>query len=164
MGCGGADATGAIEIRRPASGNALSWRRPGGGRGWVRAWRAGGCPRGNGHRGVGALCPGACRRTNSTLPRTIARHAGRGDDPGAVPRQEYLSLRGGVVGDQLPRLDASVIPVTRGDTLILASDGVRGDFVGSLRLGESPQRVADRILAEFAPGTDDALVLVARYG
>jgi len=29
-------------------------------------------------------------------------------DPGAVPRQEYLSLRGGVVGDQLPRLDASV--------------------------------------------------------
>lgn len=85
-------------------------------------------------------------------------------DPGAVPRQEYLSLRGGVVGDQLPRLDASVIPVTRGDTLILASDGVRRDFIGSLRLGESPQRVADRILAEFAPGTDDALVLVARYG
>ena len=85
-------------------------------------------------------------------------------DPGAVPRQEYLSLRGGVVGDQLPRLDASVIPVTRGDTLILASDGVRGDFVKSLRLGESPQRVADRILAEFAPRTDDALVLVARYG
>ena len=72
-------------------------------------------------------------------------------DPGAVPRQEYLSLRGGVVGDQLPRLDASVIPVTRGDTLILASDGVRRDFIGSLRLGESPQRVADRILAEFAP-------------
>src|SRR2546427_6498172 len=85
-------------------------------------------------------------------------------DPGAVPRQEYLSLRGGVVGDQLPRLDASVIPVTRGDTLILASDGVRRDFIGSLRLGESPQRVADRILAEVAPGTDDALGLVARYG
>ena len=56
------------------------------------------------------------------------------------------------------------IPVARGDTLILASDGVRGDFVKSLRLGESPQRVADRILAEFAPRTDDALVLVARYG
>ncbi len=85
-------------------------------------------------------------------------------DPYVVPRQEYLSLRGGVVGDQLPRLDASVIPVTRGDTLILASDGVRSDFVKSLRLGESPQRLADRILAEFASRTDDALVLVARYG
>jgi phosphoserine phosphatase RsbX len=84
--------------------------------------------------------------------------------PNGVPRKEYLSLRGGVVGDQLPRLDASVIPVTRGDTLILASDGIRSDFIGSLRLGESPQRVADRILAEFAPRTDDALVLVARYG
>ena len=62
-------------------------------------------------------------------------------DPNGVPRQEYLSLRGGVVGDQLPRLDASVIPVARGDTLILASDGVRRDFIGSLRLGESPQRL-----------------------
>src|SRR5437879_12594204 len=83
-------------------------------------------------------------------------------DPNGVPRQEYLSLRGGVVGDQLPRLDASVIPATRGDTLILASDGVRRDFIGSLRLGEAPQRVADRIPAEFAPGTGDAPVSVAR--
>lgn len=85
-------------------------------------------------------------------------------DPNAVPRQEFLSLRGGVVGDQLPRLDASVISVTCGDTLILASDGVHSDFAKGLRLGESPQRSADRILAEFARRTDDAVVLVARYG
>lgn len=76
--------------------------------------------------------------------------------------QELLPLRGGVIGDQLPPLLASIVPVTRGDVLILATDGIRAGFADELKAG-SVQATADAVLARFARGTDDALVLVARY-
>ena len=38
---------------------------------------------------------------------------------------ETLLLRGGVVGDHLPQLQAAVLPVARGDLLVFATDGVR---------------------------------------
>lgn len=76
--------------------------------------------------------------------------------------QEVLPLRGGVVGDQLPALMASIVPVARGDTLIFATDGIRLGFADGLK-AESVQATADTVLARFARGTDDALVLVARY-
>jgi negative regulator of sigma-B (phosphoserine phosphatase) len=76
--------------------------------------------------------------------------------------QEVLLLRGGVVGGQLPPLQAAVLPVSRGDTLIFVTDGMRSEFVESLSFLESPQRAADRILQRYHTGTDDALVLVAR--
>jgi hypothetical protein len=76
--------------------------------------------------------------------------------------QEVLLLRGGVVGGQLPPLQAAVLPVARGDSLIFATDGVRSEFVESLSRLESPQRTADRILQRYQSGADDALVLVAR--
>jgi len=76
--------------------------------------------------------------------------------------QERLLLRGGVVGSQLPSLQAAVLPVARGDTLIFATDGVRGEFVEGLLGLENPQRAADRILELYQSGNDDALVLVAR--
>jgi phosphoserine phosphatase RsbX len=76
--------------------------------------------------------------------------------------QEVLPLRGGVVGDQLPPLMASIVPVSRGDTLIFATDGIRLGFADGLK-ADSAQATADAVLARFARGTDDALVLVARY-
>jgi hypothetical protein len=76
--------------------------------------------------------------------------------------QEVLLLRAGVVGDQLPALHATVLPVSQGDTLFLATDGIRGNFFESLSCREAPQRAADRILDQYGSGTDDALVLVAR--
>jgi phosphoserine phosphatase RsbX len=76
--------------------------------------------------------------------------------------QEALLLRAGVVGSQLPALQATVLPIERGDTLFFATDGVRSDFSLSLSARENPQRAADRILAKYHSGTDDALVLVAR--
>jgi negative regulator of sigma-B (phosphoserine phosphatase) len=76
--------------------------------------------------------------------------------------QEMLLLRGGVVGSQLPPLQAAVLPVTPGDTLLFVTDGVRGEFIESLSALESPQRAADRILERYRSGKDDALVLVAR--
>jgi phosphoserine phosphatase RsbX len=76
--------------------------------------------------------------------------------------QEMLLLRGGVVGSQLPPLQASVLPIAQGDTLLFATDGVRGEFIESLSALEGPQRAADRILERYHTGKDDALVLVAR--
>ncbi len=86
-----------------------------------------------------------------------------GADAGGRPRREVLLLRGGVVGGQLPPLHASLVPVMRGDTLIFATDGVRSGFPDDLVLADPPQQMADRILARHGKGTDDALVLVARY-
>ena len=81
----------------------------------------------------------------------------------ARPARESLLLRGGVVGYQLPPLRTSVLPVTRGDTLIFATDGIRDGFAEGLPLSDPPQHIADRILVQHGKGTDDALVLVARY-
>lgn len=76
--------------------------------------------------------------------------------------QESLLLRGGVVGSQLPALQATVLPIARGDTLFFATDGVRSDFSVCLSARENPQRAADRILEQYRSGNDDALVLVSR--
>ena len=76
--------------------------------------------------------------------------------------REVLLLRGGVVGSQLPALQAAVLPIANGDTLVFATDGIRGEFLESLSALESPQRAADRILKQHGRGIDDALVLVVR--
>jgi len=84
-------------------------------------------------------------------------------DPDARPTSESLLLRGGVIGRQLPPLRASIIPVMRGDTLLFYTDGVRPPSLEELALGSPPQQIADRILADYAKGTDDALVVVTRF-
>jgi hypothetical protein len=76
--------------------------------------------------------------------------------------KESLLLRAGVVGSQLPALQAAVLPIVGGDTLFFVTDGVRGDFSVALSARENPQRAADRILEQYRSGNDDALVLVAR--
>ncbi len=78
--------------------------------------------------------------------------------------RETLVQMPGVLGDRLPRLIPSVLKVSPGDILILATDGVRVAFAEGASLRESPQHIADSILARYAKGTDDALVVVARYG
>jgi phosphoserine phosphatase RsbX len=82
----------------------------------------------------------------------------------STPSREFLLLRGGVVGVHMPALTATIVPVVPGDTLILATDGVRSEFVDEVRTHrDGPQALADRILERFGRGTDDALVLVARF-
>jgi phosphoserine phosphatase RsbX len=76
--------------------------------------------------------------------------------------QEVLLLRGGVVGSQLPALQAAVLPITKGDTLIFVTDGIQAEFTEGLSALESPQRAAEKILKRHGRGNDDALVLVAR--
>jgi phosphoserine phosphatase RsbX len=73
--------------------------------------------------------------------------------------------RGGIVGSRSghPPVRPWVIPIQPHDILVLATDGLHADF------GEDivPQRDADatakRLLERYGKGTDDALVLIARY-
>ena len=96
--------------------------------------------------------------------------AGVGNVEGVLRRagtnvsDETLLLRGGIVGIQLPPLFASIIPVMPGDTLIFVTDGITPGFAEKLNLRDSPQELADCILTQHGKGTDDALVLIARYG
>ena len=76
---------------------------------------------------------------------------------------ESLLVQGGLVGDRLPALRATLFPVTKGDVLIFATDGVHPDFAHHLAPAEDPRQMAEQILTRYNRGTDDALVLVARY-
>jgi serine phosphatase RsbU (regulator of sigma subunit) len=77
--------------------------------------------------------------------------------------REAIVMRGGVIGARLPPLQATVVPVSRDDMLVFATDGVRSGFVERVDPAEAPQRLAERLLTGFAKGNDDALVLAARY-
>lgn len=76
---------------------------------------------------------------------------------------ESIMQRGGVVGHKLPPLQATLTTVDAGDTLVLSTDGIQTGFARHLSLSFRPQQVADHILTHYRKGTDDALVLVARY-
>lgn len=86
-------------------------------------------------------------------------------------RRKTLLLRGGVVGQTLPTLQPAEVTLRPDDVLVLATDGIRSAFVSprdpilGLPLDGpqgTPERIAARILAAHARGTDDALVFVAR--
>ena len=84
-------------------------------------------------------------------------------DSSELRERESLLMRAGVVGGRLPSLQASVIPVAYGDVLIFATDGVADGFYNDVTVTDSPQKIADRIIEGRSKGTDDALVLVARF-
>lgn len=84
-------------------------------------------------------------------------------DPNCKPMRESLLLRSGVVGSQLPPLHGSILSLGEGDTIILATDGIRVDFAEGVDARRAPPQIAAEILSRHAKGNDDALVLVARY-
>jgi serine/threonine protein phosphatase PrpC len=83
-------------------------------------------------------------------------------DPRSSHRRTLLS-QAGIVGAQFPSLAASAVPLTPGDLLILATDGIRSDAGWQMVITDPPQKIADGILARYSKETDDALVLVSRY-
>jgi serine phosphatase RsbU (regulator of sigma subunit) len=86
----------------------------------------------------------------------------RRSDDGEVDRQSVVP-HPGIVGYRLPLLRPATLPVRRGDVLILATDGIPGDFADPEDLSGTPKEIAERILEEQGKDTDDALVVVARY-
>ncbi len=83
--------------------------------------------------------------------------------PGRKPARESLLLSCGVVGGQLPPLRAAALEITRGDTLVLATDGIQRGFEDNMVLLKGPQETAQDILERDGLATDDALVLVATF-
>jgi negative regulator of sigma-B (phosphoserine phosphatase) len=84
-----------------------------------------------------------------------------GGPAGAPP--ERLRPRRGVVGYQLPALRADVLTVGAGDTLLLATDGIRSEFADEAPPDATPQQVAEYLLERHGKDSDDALVLVVRF-
>ncbi len=84
-------------------------------------------------------------------------------DPASRPPYEFILTRAGVVGYQLPQPHAEILSLGPGDLLLLATDGLQGDFGQALNRTRAPQAMADSILTRCRKGTDDALILVARY-
>jgi len=76
---------------------------------------------------------------------------------------DKLLLRSGVVGIHLPILRAGELAVRSGDILTMVTDGVSAEGPLRVSMNGHVESMADRILAEACKGTDDALVLVARY-
>ena len=79
------------------------------------------------------------------------------------PQRESLLIRPGVLGGRLPALHAAMMPIMAGDTVAFATDGIVGGLAEKVNSRDSPMEIAAGILAHHAKGTDDALVLVARY-
>ena len=69
----------------------------------------------------------------------------------------------GFLGAHLPPLHAGVLKINPGDTLVLATDGIRRGFEEEMELFGKPEMTAQGILARYGLETDDALVLVATY-
>lgn len=84
-------------------------------------------------------------------------------DPSVSMMRQSPPLSGGVVGHALPHLKPSFTDLSRGDIVVLTTDGVNSRFHDEFRLEGTAQQIADGILNEHWMGKDDALVLVARY-
>ena len=85
-------------------------------------------------------------------------------DAKARPSRISLVPSAGFIGGDPPHATVRGVPLSARDTVILYSDGVKDGFAESLVLANSPQQIADYIIARYIKGTDDALALVARYG
>lgn len=76
---------------------------------------------------------------------------------------EAVAMRGGTLGYNLPRLVPRTLAIHGGDTLVLASDGIRHGFKAEVLASRTPQHIADEVVRRWAKSTDDSCVVVARY-
>ena len=84
-------------------------------------------------------------------------------DPSARRPKGSLPLAAGIPGHTLPAVSTATIPVTPGDVLVLATDGIDATFADSLDTSGSTQAISERILADHGRRPDDALVVAVRY-
>ena len=87
----------------------------------------------------------------------------RPDGKARLSRVSLVPLAG-FIGAEPPHATARAVALTAHDTIVLYSDGVKDGFADTLVLANSPQEIADSIIARHTKGNDDALALVARYG
>lgn len=80
-----------------------------------------------------------------------------------VDNTEAVQARGGTVGYMLPALNPRTLDVAVGDTLVLASDGIKHGFKQEILAARSPREIVDQIFARWAKDSDDACAVIARY-
>jgi negative regulator of sigma-B (phosphoserine phosphatase) len=79
-------------------------------------------------------------------------------------KKQVLLLKNGIIGWRFSTPRVSVLPIQEGSTLIFATDGIRSEFTNEPIWDLAPQALADSILAQYSKDTDDALVLVVKFG
>jgi hypothetical protein len=77
-------------------------------------------------------------------------------------KDHSVLLRGGIVGQNMPTVTPTTVPVDGGETLVLATDGVHSSFADTLNRADPPAKMAQTILSRHSSQRDDALVVVAR--
>jgi hypothetical protein len=83
---------------------------------------------------------------------------------GAAQARDVLVPRGGLVGHRIVNTASATLPIASGDTLIMATDGVRwSPHDAPVAADTAADRIARDLLDAFAVATDDAMVVVARY-
>jgi negative regulator of sigma-B (phosphoserine phosphatase) len=82
---------------------------------------------------------------------------------GPDPREEVALVFGGVLGYRLPKIRPATMELSRGDMLVMITDGIESAISPALEGGGGAQALADRIFAMHGRGTDDALAAVVRY-
>jgi hypothetical protein len=112
------------------------------------------------------LEPGAARVTWTGVGNVEGRLLRAVPDPAHPPgRAESAFIHGGVLGYALPHVRLTASRLSPGDLLVFATDGVQSGFLDDLAAGPatpSAQALAERLLARYARGTDDALVVAVR--
>lgn len=71
--------------------------------------------------------------------------------------------RGGIVGARLPPLNPATLPLSSGDLLLLATDGIGSLFMRDVGKLEQPRQLVNHIFAQHAKSTDDALILGVQW-
>jgi phosphoserine phosphatase RsbX len=82
---------------------------------------------------------------------------------GPQAREDVALVFGGVVGYRMPKVRVATMPLTRGDLLVMITDGIESAISPALAGAGAAQTLAERIFAMHGKGTDDALALVVRY-
>ncbi|WP_053227072.1 SpoIIE family protein phosphatase [Solirubrobacter soli] len=78
-------------------------------------------------------------------------------------REEVALVFGGVLGYRMPRVRPATMALSRGDLLVMITDGIDAAISPALAGGGSAQALASRILDVHSKGSDDALAVVIRY-
>jgi hypothetical protein len=84
-------------------------------------------------------------------------------NPQAEPRFIMLDQISGLVGDGQFKLREMCVALKPGDLCILASDGLKPEFVQALPIDGRPRQVADELLARYAREDADSLIIVVRF-